>query len=191
MLKMLQDNRGVHEPQEERVFQNIISYLPKKCTMIELGAYWAFYSLSLLQERPSAKCYLIEPDARNLMSGRINFRCNQRRGVFVQAFVGAQECSEPRTIAVDSFMAQRRIKHVNILHADIQGAEYEMLLGAEKSLQLRLIDFIFISTHSASLHEACRQRLGDYGYIILADINLSEAHSYDGLLVAKAPIPNQ
>ena len=45
MLKMLMLNRGVHEPQEERIFQDILRGIPEAGCMLELGAYWGFYSL--------------------------------------------------------------------------------------------------------------------------------------------------
>src|SRR5258707_487821 len=38
-------NRGVHEPQEERVFQEALKFMPKGATMLELGSFWAFYSM--------------------------------------------------------------------------------------------------------------------------------------------------
>jgi len=34
-------NRGVHEPLEEFVFQELLKALPERPSMIELGAYWA------------------------------------------------------------------------------------------------------------------------------------------------------
>jgi hypothetical protein len=38
-------NRGVHEPLEEFVFQEVLKRLPEACAMIELGAYWGHYSM--------------------------------------------------------------------------------------------------------------------------------------------------
>lgn len=38
-------NRGVHEPLEEFVFQELLKSMPEVPQMIELGAYWAHYSM--------------------------------------------------------------------------------------------------------------------------------------------------
>lgn len=38
ILNMLLENKGDHEPQEERAFAEIITLLPERCTMLELGA---------------------------------------------------------------------------------------------------------------------------------------------------------
>src|SRR5262245_51425360 len=43
--QLLVINRGVHEPLEEYVFQQLIKTLPEAPLMIELGAYWSHYSM--------------------------------------------------------------------------------------------------------------------------------------------------
>lgn len=194
VLNMLIDNRGVHEPQEERAFEEIIRLLPERCSMLELGAYWCFYSLSLLQQRPKATCYLVEPESQNLISGKLNFRLNQRRGDFTQAYVGKSPATSPRTIAVDAFCAEKGIEHLDILHSDIQGFELDMLEGARGFLTQGKASYVFISTHSSSLHAACLEKLQAFGYSILAEADLTETFSFDGLIVAKhasVPLPER
>ena len=39
--------RGHHEPQEELAFYHVMKALPPKALMLELGAYWSYYSLCL------------------------------------------------------------------------------------------------------------------------------------------------
>ena len=184
-LNMLIENKGVHEPQEERAFEAVIDCLPEQCCMLELGAYWSFYSLSLLQKRPKARCYLVEPEFFNMTVGKLNFRLNGRRGTFVQALVGAEPKREPRTISVDSFCQEHGITHLDILHADIQGYELDMLAGASNVLSRGLADYIFISTHSNHLHQECLKEIISNRYVILAEADLDETFSYDGLIVAK------
>ena len=184
-LNMLIENKGVHEPQEEKAFEEIIQLLPEKCTMLELGAYWGFYSLSLLNRKPMATCYLVEPNIRNLISGKINFKLNNREGVFFQAKVGATPQKQPKTIAVDEFCKKHKINHLDILHADIQRFELKMLKGAKRMLSERRVDYIFISTHTNQLHQDCIKELKAYGYLILASADLDETYSVDGLIVAK------
>jgi len=169
ILNMLIENKGVHEPQEERAFEEIIEHLRYDCTMLELGAYWGFYSLSLLQKRPEARCFLVEPIKANLLSGELNFRLNGRTGCFVHARVDRTPQMEPRTISVDSFCSDNEIDHLDILHADIQGGELLMLEGACRMLSSGKVDFVFISTHSNSLHADCIKSLESAGYVILVE----------------------
>ena len=70
--------KGHHEPQEEKCFYEILKYIPENGTMIELGAYWAYYSLWFASEIKGAKNYMIEPDPRNLEVGKKNFELNHR-----------------------------------------------------------------------------------------------------------------
>ncbi len=185
MLNMLIENKGVHEPQEERVFEEVIKYLPKECTMLELGAYWGFYSLSLLKKHPQATCFLVEPDPANLKSGKLNFKLNQCKGHFLKAMVDRLPQRKPRTISVDEFCKTKKIKQLNILHADIQGFEFSMLLGARNMLSQNRIDYLFISTHTDILHIDCLKYIKSKGYNIIASANMNESFSHDGLIVAK------
>jgi hypothetical protein len=92
----------------------------------------------------------------------------------------------PKAISVDSFCNRHEINHLDILHADIQGAEVSMLNGAKNMLGQKLIDYVFISTHSNDLHQECLNMLIKINYFILVSVDLEETYSYDGLIVAKS-----
>lgn len=187
MLNLLIESRGVHEPQEELVFEEVIRGLPETPVMLELGAYWSFYSLSLLARRPNAVCHMIEPDSRNLVAGLINFKLNHRVGRFMRAAVSSQRSWWDRTVSVDWYCETQRLLHLDVLHVDIQGFESAMLDGTERMLSEGKIDYVFISTHSNSLHQECRRKLQDYGYVIRLSVDLEETYSYDGLIFATHP----
>jgi len=178
--KMLQVNRGVHEPQEERVFAQVLPYIPEGGVIIELGAYWSFYSMWFYKEVRNALCYLIEPDANNLEIGKRNFELNNLKGDFILGKIGED------SIKIDNFLKDRSIKHVDILHSDIQGAEFEMLLGAKESIVESKIKYFFISSHSQELHYKCFDFLKRHGYIIIASADFDkQTYCYDGVLVAR------
>lgn len=65
-------------------------------------------------------------------------------------------------------MEKHNINFINILHSDIQGAEYEMLLGAEKTFKDKKIGYIFISTHSNDVHNKCLEFLKNKEFKIIA-----------------------
>jgi Methyltransferase FkbM domain len=189
MTLLLQENRGVHEPQEEAAFSTVLSSLKKtqadKYTMVELGSYWAFYSLWFKTVLPNSECFCVEPDENNLNWGRKNFELNHQHAAFTRAYIGSlPQHGDPPTISVDSLVDSKQIKHIDILHSDIQGYELEMLLGAKNCFERRMIDYIFISTHRHFLHYRCLERLTANGFKILADADLLESHSLDGLIVA-------
>lgn len=162
--------------------------------MLELGAYWGFYSLWFYKAVPNASCFLVEPLAYNLKCGQDNFRVNGYPAVFHQAYVGDQDGVARDSlpiISVDGFCRNRGISHLSILHSDIQGFELDMLRGATEMLGNRKIDFIFISTHSNELHAQCVEFLKTHNYPILVSVDLDQSFSIDGLIVARrAELPD-
>ena len=126
---VLTTNKGVHEPQEERVFMEVLKHMPEKAAMIELGAYWAFYSMWFKKEVNNASCYMIEPDEQKLICGKENFKLNGMDGFFVKGKIGYDD-----GIRVDDFIKEKKLGFVHILHSDIQGAELEMLRSCEQSI---------------------------------------------------------
>ncbi|MBT3961068.1 MAG: FkbM family methyltransferase [Candidatus Marinimicrobia bacterium] len=190
MLKMLMENRGAHEPQEERVFYEILKKLPIRSVMIELGSYWAFYSMWFHRKVKHPTCYMVEPNRTCLQTGKNNFILNKMHGNFLRAFVGDSSFVNEKgdkTICIDDFVEQNKIKFVHVLHADVQGKELEMLKGSRNLFDNKKVGYVFVSTHSNDLHSECLSILNNYNFIILASANLDETYSYDGLIAARAP----
>lgn len=187
MTVLLNRNRGVHEPQEERAFEEVLNYLTPGSVMIELGSFWGFYSITFQKRIAHARNYLIEPDAYALLSGKHNFKLNGCTGQFYNYSIGKSSShNEPVPVTcIDDFLRDQDIKHVAVLHSDIQGFEMEMLQGARKSLSQGMIDYLFISTHSNELHADCREFLIGVGFIILCEADLGQTYSWDGVIVAK------
>jgi hypothetical protein len=189
--EMLRRSRGIHEPQEERVFAKILECVPDGATMLELGAYWGYYSIWFARQIPDARCILVEPHPLNMSIGRYNATKNEVNATFVPAYAGATNGTAPDGVAmttVDKLLEEHRIERLSILHADIQGAESDMLRGAKHALDERRIDYLFISTHSNELHTECHAQLEAHGYQVLSSVNLDETYSEDGVLVAKHPV---
>ena len=180
--QLLVINRGVHEPLEEFVFQEVLKCLPDAPSMIELGAYWGHYSMWLKKERPKGQVILVEPEPECLKAGQDNFARNGFEGEFIQAFVGTGK------FEIDDFFRNRKIKQLDILHTDIQGFEVEMLQGARDVLARRRVQFLFISTHSQQIHGEIVGQLGDLGYRveISSDFDL-QTTSFDGFVFASSP----
>lgn len=188
ITRLLRLNRGVHEPQEERVFAEVLKRMLPGSVMIELGAYWAFYSMWFWRAVTHARCYMIEPDSERLKAGERNFALNQMKGYFEQAFIGAKTgkvADGTPIVTVDDLVERNSIKHVHVLHSDIQGFELDMLQGACRTIDARKLDYIFISSHSNALHRQCSDYLEDKDYKILASADLDETFSLDGILVAR------
>ncbi len=182
--------KGHHEPQEEKIFYEVLKFIPPNATMIELGAYWGYYSLWFSSIVPGARNYLVEPDPRRLNVGRKNFELNGKDAHFYQGYAAIKDnddanFSGARKIWIDSFLKEENIDHVHILHADIQGAEYAMLNSCIESIKQEKIDYFFISTHLPSMHLDCLNFLKKFGYQIVGAHTPAESCSGDGLIVAR------
>ncbi|CAN5475150.1 hypothetical protein BH09BAC3_BH09BAC3_34500 [soil metagenome] len=184
---LLMENRGVHEPQEEYAFAEILKVIPTGGTMMELGSYWAFYSMWFASKVTQARCYMIEPDPHKMNFGKLNFKLNNLTGTFDLGFITDQPNlrSSIPYYSVDHLLKKYKIDHLNILHSDIQGYELRMLEGSIEALEKQKIDYFFISTHSNELHTCCINKLKSHHYTIVCEVNLDESYSVDGLIVAK------
>src|SRR5262249_32488352 len=89
---------------------------------------------------------------------------------------------------IDRFFDARSLGRLDILHADIQGYELQMLDTARTTLTDAKIDYLFISTHSQKLHGDIVTRLGEHGYRVEASSDFDNAPtSYDGFVFASSP----
>ena len=178
-------NRGVHEPLEEFCFQNTIEKLKSKnapVTMVELGAYWAHYSMWLMREVTQARCVMVEPVNENLACGKNNFEINGFAGEWINDFVGHSG------FRLDQYLEERKLSSLTILHSDIQGYELEMINGAKDSLINKLVDYIFISTHSQDIHTSIVEELNRFGYRVEVSSDFeNHTTSCDGFVMASSP----
>lgn len=188
MLNLLTENKGIHEPQEEFAFQEILKAIKPASTMIELGAYWSFYSMWFNKFIPEAKNYMIEP--WEIHHGIRNFKLNNFKGKFYQYYIDENpgvHIDGSKIISIDKFVESESISFVDILHSDIQGKEFNMLKGAAKLIDSRKVGYIFISTHSNEIHDNCANFLLQKGYLKVCSANIDETYSHDGLLIFKNP----
>jgi hypothetical protein len=171
-------NKGIHEPQEEYVFNEIISKLEKPKIMVELGSYWSFYSLSMKAKHPDCTCYCVEPSVEGLDKGKQNFKLNSYDALFFNELVG------DGYIMLNNWI----LPQIDVLHSDIQGYELEMLHGASKLLYEQKINYIFLSLHTQDLFNKCLEYLKTFDYHIIFQVDMINTFCEDGIIVASSPL---
>lgn len=62
MTQVIHCLKGHHDPQEERVFYEVLEHMPAGATIIEAGSYWGYYSAWLHHEVREATNILVEPN---------------------------------------------------------------------------------------------------------------------------------
>jgi FkbM family methyltransferase len=195
--------QGHHEPQEEVLFAELLRHLRPDATMIELGGFWSFYSIWFLSHQPLRRSFVVEPDPHHLDVGRANARLNDCVPVFVQAFVGGQAAPpapfltesqgvfELPCVSVPHIMATYGIEHLDLLHCDAQGVEFAVVESCLELAAAGRLEWLVVSTHTHHIsndpltHQRCLASLRRAGAIILAEHDVQESFSGDGLIVAK------
>lgn len=204
MTEIIRDLRGHHEPQEEAVFHVLVERLGDTAApvIVELGAFWAYYSLWFLERWPDGRAILVEPDPAYLAVGRRNFELNRRTGHFVAAAVGeigidaidfaCESDGDVRLVPVvslASLVEQFALERIDLLLVDVQGAETGLLRGALPLLAER-VRFLVLSTHHHVIsgdpltHQRCLDLVRRAGGRIVAEHTVAESFSGDGLIAA-------
>jgi FkbM family methyltransferase len=197
MQRIIASLRGHHEPQEEKVFYELLKFVNKQPVMLELGSYWAYYSLWFKKNFPDGTNYMVEPIVEKMELGKKNFALNGFTGNFLNGCIGSEyeeamtfvdwndDQIEMTQYSVDYIAEKNEIAFIDVLHSDIQGAEFAMLKGCEKSIEANKIGYFCISTH-ADKHDKCLDFFRQRGMHIIAEHSIEESTSADGLIVAQS-----
>lgn len=206
MANIITQLKGHHEPQEEKVFYEILKRIPAGGTMIELGSYWAYYSMWFNKAIENSTNYCCEPDPVNRDLGQRNAAKNNCQnmefilsaagkddGAFIDFTPQEGEDREDVHVAirsVDGLVNEKKIKRIDMLHMDIQGVELDALEGAEQAIRDGKVRFIMISTHhhlisgDPLIHEKCLEKIKSLGGRIITEHAIHESFSGDGLIAA-------
>jgi FkbM family methyltransferase len=206
MTEIIERLRGHHEPQEELAFHVVIDRLAKtggpSPAVIELGCWWAFYSLWARKVIPGARSFCIEPDPAYLEVGKRNFALNGLDATFLQAAAGFGptppqpfECESDGQShdvpfeGLESTLARFALERADLLLVDIQGAEVPLLDGARDLLRAGRVRFMIISSHHHRIsgdpltHQRVVMLLRELGGHIICEHTVAESFTGDGLVV--------
>lgn len=205
MQSIIEVLKGHHEPQEERVFYEILKKIPDSANMIELGAFWAFYSLWFHKEKKKALNICCEPDPTNLEIGEKNAGLNNFGNIhFLDVASGEKDGrrvkivmdSDPSVVrkvkvrSIDSLVNEYKLNKLDLLHMDIQGVELDALHGATKTITSGKLRFLIVSTHhyffskDPLTHRKCLDFIREHGGHIISSHTVLESFSGDGLIAA-------
>lgn len=194
MSRIIAGLHGHHEPQEELLFHALLAHVRPGTLVVELGAYWAFYTNWYLGAVPGSRAVCIEPEPAHLEIGRRNLALNGREARLIRAVVGEVQrpAGDDGLECLDMPALEERIDHepIELLHMDVQGAEAGFIRSLRRSAAAERVRFLVVSTHhasisgSASTHDDCLEELRAQGAVILAEHSVAESFSGDGLIVA-------
>lgn len=203
MTELISALKGVHEPQEEVVFDSILKHIPAQATMVELGAFWSYYTIwFLMQQRGLGRGIGLEMDPAHLEKGRANAKLNGVDIELILGRVGARnEVAAPYmtessgmqkipTFGIEGLMHTAKVDRVDLLLCDAQGGEIDLLEGMQASVSQGKIGVLVMSTHHHAItgdpltHQRALALIEGLGGYVRLEHDVAESYSGDGLIVA-------
>jgi FkbM family methyltransferase len=195
--------QGHHEPQEELLFHHLLAHCRPGSRMMEVGAFWAYYTCWFLRAVPGATAICMEPDSSNAECGRENLILNSLGAKWIQGFAGRhyipnasfRQASNQQLVEIpchnfSSLLEEAGAGPVELLHIDSQGAEWPFLKSLGDNNLSRQVRFVVVSTHHESIsgspktHGECLEAIQTLGGGILEEHSVEESFSGDGLIIA-------
>lgn len=193
-------------------------------TIFDVGANVGLYSLLAAAVNPNATIYAFEPTASIQAEFETNLRLNEIETVKIESFaVGATSASgflhrsvgptgdnegtnyvtagklrdtdtEVRMVSLDDFCQQRGIEQIDLLKMDIEGGEFDALVGARGLLARKAIRCLFIELlervavpQGGHTTVEVKQILHKYGYVVykvekgtIIPVPLEKVHTGNG-----------
>jgi FkbM family methyltransferase len=177
---------GTYEVRRMRAFRNAIT---SGAVIYDVGANVGIYSLMASRAAgPGGMVYSFEPLPRNLAYLRRHLAINRLQNCQI---VEKAVCDREGTLAfaTESFSAsmahlspdgellvpsttldacvygEARLRPPNILKIDVEGAEMDVLRGANRTIT-EFLPEIFLEIHGTQLHEDCKRYLVEHGYCV-------------------------
>ena len=192
--RVLQSNLGVHEAAEERVFSAIVDDIASEAkgraagaVVVELGAYWAYYSIWFLRAIPRSRAFLVEAMASNRKMGVINLWLNDVPAKDYEYVLGNVTGSW-WTAYAQRKKGMHMPHRVDFMLVDIQGWEADLVPTVAHAISRGELEvgYIMVGTHSQSVHHKVLASLTKIaGLRVIASLDVDEeTFFFDGLVVA-------
>lgn len=184
---------GIYENEKQKRFADEVDLGQ---VVYDIGANVGYYTLlASILVGPKGKVIAFEPLPRNLAFLRTHLKINNLKNVQIidsaisdtkgemffstdthhaMGHISQDGSLRVKVVSLDEIVTNLGLPKPDVLKIDIEGAEYEALIGAEEQLR-RHHPMIFLATHGTEVHHQCCAYLTELGYALEA---------IDGKLVA-------
>ncbi len=173
--------------------------------MVELGSNQAYYSLMFKAMckfySKTSEIICVEPNDRHMIRGKEHFFMNNLGASFCDFIIGDYATikkdldnsslpggsnfllnTKKRIMTLEELLVYYKIDELDVLHMDVDFSECSVLFSSPDLFVQQKVKNIYISTHSKSLHNWCKDYLLNCGYRL--DLQISKMIvGYDSLLV--------
>lgn len=194
---------------EKNLIKILEKYLPSRCVVFDVGANLGTYSVMVKQLIPNSLIYSFEPLTRtfeklkkNIKSKdiklfnsalssdvpieKIFFNNNEKGQIFSDELKDGDKkrfflSEKIKTIKLDDFCKKEHVRYINLLKMDVEGWEYEVLVGAQNMIREKKIDFIQFEVGEENLMNKktlydFKELLNDYDFYRLLTKGLKRIH---------------
>jgi hypothetical protein len=161
----------------------------KQYSMIELGSNQCYYSLLFkhILGINNTLNMMVEPHPPYMAGGKAQFELNNVEGVFYDRSIGSKwmilnEEFKVQPITLEEVLTENILQELDVLHSDINGSEMVLLNANEQFFKEGKVKFIFLLTHSSSLHNQCKEFFKELEYSLIYEVSSYTVGS-DSLLV--------
>ena len=155
---------GLYEREIAGVVESFV--MPGDCCF-DIGAAFGYYTIAMARLAAPGRVVAFEPDdlAREVLVASVKRNADIAASVtVVPSFVSSEDDGD-RTISIDGLVGAASVPSPNVLKIDVEGAELDVLRGAQRTLEV-CRPRIILEVHSLDLEEACRAFLERAGYRI-------------------------
>jgi hypothetical protein len=131
--------------------------------MVELGAFWSFWTIVFGKKFPKSKSVIVEGDLEKLSVGLTNLYLNGLSAIAYHKTIAVEHSTltEPLTIGnitLTELFESSETQVIDILHMDIQGAEFGIYEEVAERLENGTIKNVIMATHFIDEHDQMLHR---------------------------------
>lgn len=143
---------------DRHIFEIVDKYIHSKSTVIDVGSNVGFYSMLFAKRANDGVVYGFEPNLSTYELLNETIKKNKVANVFIaqtalgatstkyslinedannhgKTYVSLQAEGDSATVSLDSFVLESRLERLDLIKVDIEGFEYQFLLGAVDTLR--------------------------------------------------------
>lgn len=195
--------------------QFVLNILGESDCFIDVGANMGVYSLLASSKITKGKIFAFEPSPKVLLqlqenvsfnnkgdsikvikkavsekNGYVNFDISRNPDYnHISYDSSKKEVLRVKTVTLDKFIADNKLKHIKLIKIDVEGAEQMVLNGLQKSLKSKLVDIMIVEINQqaearkfGSSKEKMIKYLTGYGFnLFYSDAGFKLKKLYDNM----------
>jgi len=156
---------GIHE---RPIYSYIKKYITPGAVCYDIGASCGEFTMAFAKLAQNGSVYAFEPQNNyvEMFPETIKRNSDIKSAIHVyDYFVGSNHVPEEQHVSIDGLVEKMGLMPPDVIKIDIDGGEYDLLLGASRTIT-KYRPKMIVEVHSFALEEKCQSFLYEHGYSI-------------------------